>query len=656
VRRLSELGVALLAGILMLAVLLTVGQSAPVRRIEAQLLDLRFQLRDAPPPGDEVVLVLIDDASIEAIGRWPWPRRHLARLVERLDALGARVIGLDLLFTEPEHAPALDAAVVDLHGVIAAPPGGPGLGRALARLESLLEGDRALAAAIGRAGNVVLPYYFTFPPDGVPLPPLPPPEPIAAAAWGPAEGPLPLAAEGVIAPLPALGREAAAFGHVTVALDASGSARFEYPLIRLGERALPSFALELARLAAGLARDEVAIEWGRGIRLGRRFAPTDEAMRLLVDYGGGEPLPRLSARELLEGEVDRSLIEDRVVVVGAAATGIADSVVTPFTSVLPGVERQALITTNLLDDRHLLRRDVHTLADIGLIVLAAFAIGLAGRLFGFAGAGSVTAVLLALVIGLNLYAFLATGVWLELFLPAGSVVVIGAATMLRSQQAAQAERRRIEAAFGHYLHPALVDRLCREPDLLAPGGETRELTVLFADIRGFTGLAERLPADGVVTLLNRHFEAMTEAVLAEGGMLDKYQGDGLMAVFGAPVPQDDHALRACRAALTMSRAFDEQRRAREADGLPGLDLGIGINTGGMVIGNIGARGRLDYTVIGDAVNVAARLEAATREAGARILVSEATREAAGPEIAAEEVAAITLRGRAAAVRAFRLPT
>jgi adenylate cyclase len=266
------------------------------------------------------------------------------------------------------------------------------------------------------------------------------------------------------------------------------------------------------------------------------------------------------------------------------------------------------------------------------------------------GLGALVAVGLAA----NLFAFFEFGRWLNLFLPLFSIVAIYAAVVLYKYFIGERQERRIRAAFKHYLSPTLVEQVARDPTLLQLGGEPKELTVLFADIRNSTRLGAKLPPTEFVQLLNDAMDTMTAVLFAHGGMLDKFTGDGLVAVFGAPLPQPDHPLRACRAALAMLGELAPVQDKWARPGLPPLEIGVGINTGSMIIGNMGSKERFSYTVIGDEANLGARLEAANKDFQTRILISEATWQRVKDAIAARELDVVTFRGMARPVRVFEV--
>jgi len=630
-----------------------------VEQIEAQLLDLRFRLRPPATPSDDLVLVLIDDASIREIGRWPWSRRVVADAVARLAAAGAQTIGLDLLLVEPEPG-AVPAAWLDRLRAALGDRAMPGSDAE--RILGLLvdrSGDHDLAGALDAAGTVVLPFPFNFggPPDADP--PEPPPA-VAASALRIVHGSdairaiLPLVATSLLAPIPELAEAAASLGHASVALDRDGAARFEFPAVPYGDDFYPSFALEVARQHLGVLRDEVRLELGRGVWLRDRLVPTDDLMRLVVNYRNPGRFSTVSFADIVAGNAGALDLEGKVVLVGGGAAGVGDTFLTPFTGVMPGIERHATVIDSILQRDFVQRRNDTMLIDLGFVLLGGLLIGWLGQRGGLLapslGLGAITAALLAT----NLVGFFELGYWLDLFLPLVSVVATYTAVILYKYLIGERQERRIRAAFKHYLSPTLVEQVARDPALLQLGGEQKELTVLFADIRDSTRLGAALPPAAFVELLNEVMDTVTRVLFAHDGMLDKYTGDGLVAVFGAPLPQPDHALRACRAALAMQGELAPVQQRWSRPDLPPLEIGVGINTGSMIIGNMGSKERFSYTVIGDEANLGARLEAANKDFRTHILISEATWQRVRDEIAARELDVVTFRGMGRPVRVFEV--
>jgi adenylate cyclase len=361
----------------------------------------------------------------------------------------------------------------------------------------------------------------------------------------------------------------------------------------------------------------------------------------------------VSAAAVLDGEADDALFEDRIVLIGGTAAGIGKTFITPFSSLMPEIERHATVVDSILREAFLTRRETSVLVDLCVVILAGTMLGWVAQRSGMLGA-TATFLLVAAGFGAaNLLAFIHLGRWLNLFLPLAALTLIWLVVLAYSHFVGKRQERMIRAAFEHYLSPDLVDLVCRDPSLLQLGGERRELTVLFADIRDSTRIAQRLPPDRFAALLNDVLGAMTGVLFARGGMLDKFTGDGFLAIFGAPLPQPDHALRACCAALDMLAALEAVRTRWAGLEVP-LEVGIGINSGPMIIGNMGSRERFTYTVIGDEAHLGARLEGANRDFRTRILVSEATFRKVRERIAARELDLVKFRGLEEPVRVFEL--
>jgi adenylate cyclase len=648
-RRLSALRVALLATLAAALLYLPGSQLGIVQQLEGELLDLRFHARPPQLASGAITLVLIDDASLADKGRWPWSRSLMAELVEHLAAAGARTIALDLLLAEPESAAVPTAELAPLLQ----------RGDALARLPELIdqaEGDRRLADEAARAGNVVLPLLFDLAAgDEAPLPPVVREAAFRVVQEGAAASDLgePPAGGGVIAPIAELGRAAAALGHVNAPLDQSGAQRLEYPVIGYKADYFPSFSLEIARQYLDVDRDRTRLLLGQGIALGERFVPTDESMRMPINYDRPGRFPAVSAAAVLAGEVDDALFAGKIVLIGGTAAGIGKTFVTPFTSLMPEVERHATVVDSILREDFLTRRAASVLLDLAIVIVAGIVLGWVAERSGMLGATAAFALVAAGLGAANVLAFIRFGLWLNLFLPLMVLSLIYLAVLAYSYFVGKRQERMIRAAFEHYLSPDLVELVCRDPTLLRLGGERRELTVLFADIRDSTRIAQQLPPDRFAALLNEVLGAMTGVLFARGGMLDKFTGDGFLAIFGAPLPQPDHALRACCAALDMLRALELVRMRWASLEVP-LEVGIGINSGPMIIGNMGSAERFTYTVIGDEAHLGARLEAANKGFGTRILISEATFAQVREKIAARELDQVQFRGLEQPVRVFEL--
>ena len=591
---------------------------SPLRRLELTALDTQMRARGPRAPGPETLIVMIDDATIAALGRWPVPRETIAALVALLDRGGARTIGIDVLFAERA------AAVADAPSPAA--------------------GDAALARAIRDAGSVVLPYAFRF---GGPRE-----RPIGIAALksyanlrqGANYRPLALQPTGVLMPVTVLG-QAADLGHITVAYDVDGAARYEYPALEFDVDYYPSMAVRIAQRYLNVRWTDVGLDLGSGVSVGPMRVPTDASLRMLIDYLGPSPaFPTYGLSDVLAGTVPPSVFRDRIVLVGSNALGTRDTFQTPFTAVMPGVERLATIVDSIVHQRHLHRPQAAPVVESAFMAAAALMLGVAVSRLSLALA-AVMAVGAAFAFAVSAQVALARfGIWQASAMPIVAIAVTFTGLSLYRYGLLDKERRHIRRVFQRYLAPSMVDRIVASDTLPELGGELRELSILFCDLRGFTALSERLDAATLTRVVNGFLQAATDAILAHGGTVDKYVGDAIMAFWNAPLDQPDHATLACRAALEIRRRIEALNHAPEHRDMPRLEAGIGINTGMCTVGNFGSTHRFDYSAIGDAVNIAARLESETRAHDMAILLGPATAaKVAG--LATVAMGTLTLRGR-----------
>lgn len=656
----------LAAAVATVGLLLFLLAPAFLQTLEARLYDLHFALRGPRPPSVPVVVVAIDERSLATLGRWPWPRTLLARLVDRLTVAGARVIAVDVLLSEPEVSGELRVArQMSERLARAGVAGSPAALPLRAELEALLQdadSDARLEAALRASGRVLLPVAFEILPDAVALG-RPPPEPsdpalksaLIAFRHHEERGAFPPpAARGATLPIPRLLMAARDLGHVTMLPDADGSTRWEALVFEYRGRYYPSLGLQAARLALGVEMPDFRLDFGRAIELGDRSVPLGARNRLLVDYAGPPgTIPHLSAVDVLEGRVAAETIRDRVVFVGATAEGTYDLRVTPVSPVFPGVEKHANVAANLLEGRILRLADWAGLLEAAAVALGPFAVvWILRRLRPLIGLG-VTLGLVGLLL-LAAHGAFRLGVWVPVLHPiltlATSLVAITAFLYVTE------ERRRlgIKRAFQRFVSPDVVERIAEDPGALQFGGEVRPVTVMFSDIRDFTGYTERTPPQEVVQSLREHFTRMVRQIQDNRGTLDKFVGDAIMAIFGAPLAYPDHAERACRAALAMLTELDALQAERTAEGREPFRIGIGINTGDMVVGNLGSDQIFTYTAVGDGVNLAARLESSTKEFGVPIVISEATYLAVRHAFDGRYLGEVRVKGKASAVKIYAL--
>jgi len=643
-------------------------QTSLMRNLETRLLDLRFHLRGVQRPEVPVVLVVIDDKSIAELGRWPWSRTHFATIARQLTVAGASVIVFDLLFSEPEiHLVRddLQALRTTFEALQLSDQGAPvqEFYQQLVTLAESADPDSVFATALQEAQHTLLAFSFTVEPPEQRSRQVTtdPPAFLSAAAYravqraGPEPPHLPLTAGELLLPIAPLARATQTLGHVKIAFDTDGTPRYEYPVVSYQDVYYPSLAVQAVRLYLSLAPEEVQIRFGEGIRLGNVLMPTDEAMRLLLNYyGPAATFSTYSFVDVLANRLPEHTFRNRIVLIGATATGLGDTFVTPFSQALSGVERHATTIANVLRGDALHRRDSTALLDLGAMLALGLVVGGLGSTLPWLWGTVVTFLLAAGAVVLNVMAFTRLGLWVNLLFPLLTVASAYGAVTLYKFLTESRQRRALRQAFQHYLHPAVVEQVSQHPEQLALGGEKRELTVLFSDIRGFSTFSEGLTPEVLVQLLNEYFNAMTQAVVEDDGAVDKYIGDAIMALYGAPLPQPDHAYRACHTALRMLDALQVLQPRWQERGLPVIQIGIGINSGAMVVGNVGSDLRFAYTAMGDEVNLGSRLEGVNKEYGTHIIISEATWECVKNRLATRELDVIRVKGKARPTRIFEV--
>ncbi|MGH9804348.1 MAG: CHASE2 domain-containing protein [Candidatus Acidiferrales bacterium] len=646
-----------------------------IESLETKTYDLRFRVRGRTQPSPQIVIVAIDQATLERLGSWPFSRLEYARLLEQLKAHGARTVGFDINFPKPDAKSGLAAVEQARAEYLARTPAARRDPAYLARLEEMAlaaDTDARFAEALGAAGNVALGYFFFPSRAEVRF--------VDAAAQGEADGllafssystrgvtdasgnpPPPLTKiftgeEGYLAEtnLPAF-TEAADFrvGFFNFVADADGIFR-RAPLVMAYRGAwrgaddaaelnfYPSLDIQVLRQHFGVPEHETLLLTNvagvEGVQLGERHIPTDPDGRMLVHYQGGPfTYPHVSFADVVEGRAPPGLFRDKIVLVGPTALAIGDFRPTPFAeSFHSGVEIHANVLDTVLSGRFLHRRDREKIIDLALVLLFGLALGAALAVVPPRWS-TLVAVAAAAAFSFAAYAALAWfQAWLNVVVPGGVLVAnFGGVTAFRLLFE-EREKRKVRSAFQQYIPPGVITELLRHPEQLSLGGVERSLTILFSDIRGFTALSERLTPLELTAFLNAYTDEMTDIIFRHWGTLDKFEGDAIMCFWGAPYEQDDHFLRACHASLAMSRRMDELRAAWRAEGKPDINIGLGLNTGRVVVGNMGSRKRFNYTVLGDPVNLAARLEGVNKEYATRILASEFTYRAAADPLAVLE--------------------
>jgi adenylate cyclase len=585
------------------------------------------QNTEAPP----IRIVEIDDDSIAKLGRWPWPRARLGEMIEKITAAGAAVVALDILLYDP---------------------GDP-------------EDDAKLAKAIeGRP--VVLGEFFTN--DGASSK-LPDKAGFAYAGDDPSQ--FANSFRGAMTPLPALTQAAAGVGFLNWLPDNDRVVRRVPLVLSVDGKLAPSFAMEALRVAQGastytIKSSNASGEYGFGahtgmvaIQNGDAIIPSGSRGELRIHFAGEDPRIRVPAWKLLEPGADLSSFSGAVVLIGVSAQLQYDIVATPLSPSAAGVEQHAEIIAQVLANDHLTRPDwakgaefLYTVAlSTTLAVALPFVSTLGGAFIGFV---ATTASLVG-----SLWAYRSQGVLFDPILPSLGSGVVFISGVLALYGRKRGEEREIRSAFGRYVSPAVVARLAADPSVLQLGGEERRLTLMFSDLRGFTTISEGKSATELTRFLNEYLTPMTDVVLRQLGTVDKYIGDAIMAFWNAPLDDDLHAEHAVLASLGMRDALAtlNGRWAREAAAAgrhySPVKFGVGLNTGEVCVGNLGSLQRFDYSVIGDEVNIASRLESASKNFGVDIIASEATRTET-PGYAWLEVDAVVFKNKTRPVGVYAL--
>ncbi|PPD43590.1 MAG: adenylate/guanylate cyclase domain-containing protein [Methylocystis sp.] len=601
-------------------------------------------------------VVGIDEESLKTYGQWPWPRTRIAELVSRLKELGAAAIAFDFMFAEADRAGTRTLLETATDAKLRAE-----LARLLARAP---DSDTIFAGAIAQAPVVL---GATLATEGAKA--FPAKAGFVTAGDDPAAFILSFPA--VVLPVPIFLKDAQGLGATNWAPDRDLVVRRVPLLTRVGLSLAPSLALEALRVAQGAssivirssnASGETAYGAQTGVnavKVGGFEIKTGSSADVRPRYSYTDPARDISAKAVLQGQTPRGEIEGRIIFVGALAVGLGDVRATPLEPIVPGVEVHAQIVESLTSGALLSRPDWAVGLEL-LVALVAFVLTMPLLFIAPPFVSAAFAPLaVAVLFGGSFYLFERQGLLLDPAYPSLVVIgsyIVGAVTLWRAETLA---RRQVRRAFGKFVAPAVVDRLAEHPERLVLGGETRELTVLFSDLRNFSGISEGMSARELTQFMNAYLTPMTDAILECDGTVDKYMGDAILAFWNAPLNIADHPRKAVQAALVMRAAlltFNEQRaQAAQAAGRPHIEaaMGLGLNLGPCNVGNMGSIRRFDYSILGDNVNLASRLEGASKAFATDIIASKAVRDAA-PDMAWLSLGRIVVVGRTEPTRIFAL--
>lgn len=628
--------------------LLSFSAFSPFERFQVQVFDTYQRLSPRPYGETPVVVVDIDEESLAKVGQWPWPRSTIAEFTDRLGELGAAAIVFDIVFSEPDRtSPAralnrLKDAGVTLAGELDA---------------SKLDNDVILGEAIGRNPTVV----------GLLLSPTvsgTPPAPKAGVSFGgtdPASY-LPLSG-GAVRNLPVLDEPAAGIGVLNFRPQLDGIVRRVPMIANADGKLFPSLSLEALRVAQGASTFLIRGTGASGeadtgapamtaIKAGNFTIPTNADGSIWVYYTDREKPPTIPAYQLLDPALSDQLsdqVAGHIILIGTSAQLLLDLRATPMSASVAGVNIHAEIIDQILSGVSISRPDWAEGMELFAAIMLSLLVILPIPFFTVAANVLWTILLVSLVVFAGWWAFTDLQMLLDpVFISVSVLASLGVGSTVRLL-VSENEERFVREAFGRYLAPSLVNQLARNPGELVLGGEDRELTLLFCDIRGFTSLSEGLNPTELTELLNNFLTPMTDVLLQHGATIDKYMGDAIMAFWNAPIDQEGHAESACHAVLEMQAALARLNAGHSRE----IKIGIGLNTGECCVGNLGSSQRFNYSAIGDAVNVAARIEALTKQYGIVNLVAETT-AAGADDLAKLEIDRVRVVGRAEPISIFTL--
>ena len=632
------------AGLLILLLCLRVIDPLPIEELRLRVFDFFQVIEPRTATERPVVIVDIDDDSLNRLGQWPWPRTRVSDLISELGRLNAVSIAFDVVFSEPDRvSPQIAAATFR------------GLDEETrAKLRLLPNNDELMAEAM-RTTKVIL--------GESGLPTIPQQEntaltPYGIATLGNDPRPFLLNFPGLLRNISVLEKAAAGHGLFSIRPERDGIVR-RVPIVMMAEnRIVPSLTFEVLRVATGsptilIRTDDSGI---KGVRIPGFELPTDSHGQVWLHFARHDQALYVSAADILEGRVPREKISGKLVFIGASAVGLSDLKTTATEPAMPGVEVHAQVLESILTNailtspNYALSLELVVATIMGVMAIALVPLLGPRYLFVFGGAFFV------LLPAGSWYAFKQHKLLIDFTFPLLSTTLIYLLLLFRNYLQEQTQRQRIRSAFGQYLSPVLVEQLAQTPDKLVLGGERRDMTVLFSDMRGFTSISESFKDDpkGLTALMNSFLTPLTNAIIGHKGTIDKYMGDAIMAFWNAPLYDPSHEINACEAAIEMLDRLDQLNRKREEQAknsgarLIPLQIGIGINTGPCVVGNMGSDLRFDYSVLGDSVNLASRLEGQCPSYGVPIIIGQTTARALKGEFAITELDFVAVKGKSEA--------
>lgn len=657
-----------------------------IGQMENRLLDLRFRLRGPRAPSNKIGILAIDDKSLEKFGRWPIARKHYERVFKNLKKMGASWVGFDVIWSEPER-PLLEDVASNIQRLKRLTPRSwsSQAPTELKKIDAAMAasiGDRSLARAFTSYEQIVLGFiHFGTRQEAKSLgnAPFAGLEAMAPSAVIPEMVILPagktladykeLTAYGVIANTDYIATHSENFAFFNNELSSDAIYRWVQLVRNIDGNLMQSLSLKLASKI--LDKEPLVIFDGVGVEDITLVNPEDDQDllkipvdldgrgRLLLNHlGPTATIPHFSLADIYDGKLSpaqRKQIKGMSFILGPTAIGINDMRANPFDAAFDGVEQHAAAVDNIVSGTFMRRTESIYQTEL-LMVLAIGLLFSPLLVFGKAAFSGIAAVLF--LVGyyfFDKFFWFGRGEWVYMGMPFIEIGSLFTFMTLYKYMTEEREKKKVKGAFGHYLSPEVMNQVLDDPSALKLGGEKKELTVFFSDVRSFTTISESLTPEKLGELMNEYFTPMAELILKSGGVLDKYIGDAIMAFWGAPLKIENQADIACQASLEMLIALDRLRVDLPQKGFPTIDIGIGLNTGTMSVGNFGSPQRFCYTVMGDAVNLGARLEGLTKEYGVKILISEFTRaKLTRQDLFTRDLDDIRVKGKLEPVKVFEL--
>jgi adenylate cyclase len=636
------------------------------RLVDQKALDMKFKSRGTMQPVNEIAIAAIDEKSFDELGRWPWPRSTQAKLVDILTGYyKVKVIGFDVVFSRADDSDL--NTLKTLEGKLERKKiQDKRLTNIIRQEKRRVDHDSRFEKSIKKSGKVVLGYFFFMSSEEMghkkkedldkyieniidsnyKL--------VFYRSREAKEAPF-RNAYAVESSIKRLCKVAKGQGYLNYIPDDDGSVRRIPMVIKYQDRLFPSFPLMVIREYLG-SKNLILKVAGFGveeIRLGDALIPTDERGHFLVNYyGPSNTFPHYSFTDIIHKRISPDKLKGKIVLVGS--TSVEDLKVTPFDRTFPGVEVHANVISNVLSQQFIVRPDWIKMFGIIIMFLLGIIMSiLLPRLKTIYGFGFAL-FLIPSYFFIDRYLFIHKGLWLTVVYPVVLIVFVYAEVTLFRYMTEEKEKRFIRGAFGQYLSPKVIEQLMDDPEMLKLGGERKVLTAFFSDVAGFSSVSEKLEPEELVELLNDYLTEMSRIILKYEGTVDKYEGDAIIAFFGAPLSMEDHALKACLVSIEMQKRLQTLREKWKEEGMPELFCRIGLNTGPMVVGNMGSKTRMDYTIMGDAVNLASRLEGINKQYHTSILITKETYESTNGGVEARELDVIRVVGKKEPVSIYEL--